>query len=73
MTAPNRYASFLFPLFVGTIFNAMVVSFMGFYIVEDLRQPPVVISAYTGLFAAVVILPNRIFAKRLNLGANPFL
>lgn len=68
----SRTLSFLLLLFVGTVCNSMAVSFMGFYIVEGLGEEPWRISIYTGLFAAVVILSNRAFAKRMDQGANPF-
>lgn len=63
---------FLLLLMVGTVCNAMAVSFMGFYIVDGLDQEPLSISVYTGLFALAVISANRIFAKRIDQGANPF-
>jgi len=50
----------------------MAVSFMGFYIVDGLGQEPWAISVYAGSFAVVVILTNRLFARRMDLGANPF-
>ncbi|MGZ2257087.1 MFS transporter [Roseobacter sp. A03A-229] len=59
-------------LLVGTVCNAMAVSFMGFYIVDGLDQEPWSISVYTGLFALAVISANRTFAKRIDQGANPF-
>ncbi|WP_298937945.1 MFS transporter [uncultured Ruegeria sp.] len=64
--------AFLSLLFVGTVCNSMAVSFMGFYIVESLQRAPWNISVYTGVFALVVILSNRIFAKQMDQGANPF-
>lgn len=64
--------AFLVLLFVGTVCNSMAVSFMGFHIVTGLGQAPWTISLYTGLFALVVILSNRIFARQLDRGANPF-
>lgn len=50
----------------------MAVSFMGFYIVESLQRAPWNMSIYTGVFALVVILSNRVFAKQMDQGANPF-
>lgn len=64
--------SFLLLLFVGTVGNAMAISFMGFFIVEGLGQAPWSISVYTGCFALVVILSNRLLARRMDSGANPF-
>lgn len=64
---------FLLLLFVGTVCNSMAVSFMGFYIVDGLDQEPWSISFYTGLFALVVIVSNRNFAKHMDQGSNPFL
>ncbi|MDP5219795.1 MFS transporter [Ruegeria sp. 2205SS24-7] len=64
--------AFLPLLFVGTVCNAMAVSFMGFYIVESLQRAPWNISVYTGAFALIVILSNRAFAKQMDRGANPF-
>lgn len=64
--------SFLVLLLVSTVCNSMAVSFMGFYLVEGLHQEPWITSVYTGLFALAVIVSNRIFAKRLDQGSNPF-
>lgn len=64
--------AFLSLLFVGTVCNSMAVSFMGFYIVEGLQQAPWSISVYTGFFALIVILSNRIFARQMDKGDNPF-
>lgn len=64
--------SFLSLLFVGTTCNSMAISYMGFYMVEGLDRAPWSISVYTGFFAIVVILSNRMLAKRMDLGANPF-
>lgn len=66
------FLPFLLLLFVGTVCNSMAVSFMGFHIVTGLGQAPWIISIYTGLFALVVILSNRVFARQLDRGANPF-
>ncbi|MEM7461173.1 MAG: MFS transporter [Pseudomonadota bacterium] len=63
---------FLFLLFVGTVCNAMAISFMGFFIVEGLGQQPWSISVYTGCFALVVILTNRFVARKMDAGASPF-
>lgn len=63
---------FLTLLFVGTACNAMAISFMGFYIIQSLGQAPWSISLYTGVFALVVILSNRVFAQHMDQGANPF-
>ncbi|MEM1264391.1 MAG: MFS transporter [Pseudomonadota bacterium] len=64
--------AFLLLLFVGTVCNSMAVSFMGYYIVQDLGRAPSSISLYTGVFALVVILSNRVIARRLDAGGNPF-
>ncbi|WP_419906747.1 MFS transporter [Hoeflea sp.] len=68
----SRIFPFLGLLFVGTVCNSMAVSFMGFFIVNGLAREPWSISVYTGAFAVVVILTNRIFAARLDRGSNPF-
>lgn len=50
----------------------MAVSFVGFYIIEGLGREPWSISVYTGFFALVVILSNRLFAEWLDMGQSPF-
>lgn len=67
------YVPFLFLLFIGTICNSMAVSYMGFYLIEGLGQAPWSISVYTGCFAIVVIITNRMLAAKMDEGANPFL
>lgn len=67
------YVPFLFLLFIGTICNSMAVSYMGFYLIEGLGQAPWSISVYTGCFAIVVIITNRMLASKMDDGANPFL
>lgn len=66
------YFPFLFLLFIGTVCNSMAVSFMGFYLIEGLGQAPWSISLYTGCFAIVVIVTNKLFSSRMDDGANPF-
>ena len=51
----------------------MAVSYMGFYLIEGLGQAPWSISVYTGCFAIVVIITNRMLAAKMDEGANPFL
>lgn len=67
------YVPFLFLLFIGTICNSMAVSYMGFYLIDGLGQAPWSISVYTGCFAIVVIITNRMLAAKMDEGANPFL
>lgn len=67
-----RYAPFFGLLFIATMCNAMIMPFMGFFIVEGLGQEPWTISLYAGAVAVVVIFANRTFAKQIDQGANPF-
>ena len=67
-----RYLPFLALLFVGTLCNAMIVPFMGFFIVDGLGREPWTISLYAGTVSILVILANRTFAARMDGGADPF-
>ncbi|WP_245464143.1 hypothetical protein [Rhizobium sp. NXC24] len=63
---------FLLLLFVGTVCNAMIAPFMGFFIVEGLKQPPWTISIYAGALSCLAIAINRQFAGRIDRGKNAF-
>lgn len=57
-------------LFVGTVCNAMIAPFMGFFIVEGLKQPPWTISIYAGALSCLAIAINRQFARRIDRGES---
>ena len=67
-----RYAPFLGLLFVGTLSGAMIVPYMGFFIVQGLGRAPWAISLYAGTVAILVVTLNRRFARLLDAGADPF-
>ena len=67
-----RYVPFLSLLFVGTLSGAMIVPYMGFFIVEGLGREPWAISLYAGAVAVLVVALNRRFARALDAGADPF-
>lgn len=63
---------FLLLLFVGTICSAMIVPFMGFYIVEGLGRSPWTISIYAGALSCFAIVINRQFARLIDRGESAF-
>ncbi|MCL6282578.1 MFS transporter [Ruegeria sp. 2012CJ41-6] len=71
-TFPAALLPFLLLLFVGTVCSAMIVPYMGFFIVNGLGHEPWTISIYAGLVSCLAILVNRNFAVRLDGGANAF-
>ncbi len=64
--------SFLLLLFCGTICSAMIVPFMGYFIVQGLGNPPWVISVYALGAVGLATLANRTFAQRIDAGARVF-
>lgn len=58
-------------LFLGAFCNGLVISFMPWYIVTVLEQPPVSLTLYSSVFLVVSILANRFFGRRLDSGSNP--
>lgn len=63
---------FLLLLFTGTLCSSMIVPFMGYFLVEELGNPPWTISLYTALIVPLTITTNKIFANRLDTGASAF-
>lgn len=74
MSRPPRRAllPFLLLLFVGTVCNAMIAPFMGFFIVDGLKQAPWTISIYAGALSCLAIAINRQFAQRIDRGKSAF-
>lgn len=64
--------SFLLLLFCGTVCSAMVIPFMGFFLVEGLGKEPWIISVYSVLALSLTIFTNRQFAKRIDRGHRVF-
>ncbi|MEP1209268.1 MAG: MFS transporter [Rhizobiaceae bacterium] len=63
---------FLLLLFCGTLCSAMIVPFMGFFLVEGLGYQPWIISIYSVLAVCLTLLANRQFAQRIDSGARVF-
>ncbi len=72
MSSPiNRQAILiLLLLFVGVFCNAMIVPFMGYFIVDGLGRDPWEISIYVGLVTALSLVMNRQFGERFDKGAR---
>ena len=64
--------SFLFLLFCSTICSAMIIPFMGFFLVEGLGYRPWIISVYSVLAVCLTLLANRQFAQRIDGGERVF-
>lgn len=67
-----RYLPFLMLLFTGTLSGSMIVPYMGFFLVEGLGRDPWVISIYAGSVAVLVVVLNRVFARRMDAGSPAF-
>ncbi|UVD60032.1 MFS transporter (plasmid) [Rhizobium sp. Pop5] len=50
----------------------MIAPFMGFFIVDGLKQPPWTISLYAGALSCLAITVNRQFARRIDRGESAF-
>ncbi|MGD1888895.1 MAG: MFS transporter [Cohaesibacteraceae bacterium] len=61
---------FLSLIFSSALASAMIVPFMGYYIVEGLGQQPWMITVYTGFAALLTVSMNRWIAKRLDTGSR---
>ncbi|MFD2205681.1 MFS transporter [Kiloniella antarctica] len=72
MSTPlNRQAILiLLLLFVGVFCNAMIVPFMGYFIVDGLGRDPWEISVYVGIVTALSLVMNRQFGERFDKGAR---
>ena len=57
-------------LFTGVFCNAMIVPFMGFFIIDELGRDPWEISIYVGLVSVLTLLMNRQFGERFDKGAR---
>ncbi|MCW1410863.1 MULTISPECIES: hypothetical protein [Rhizobium] len=62
----------IYALFVGTVCGAMIVPFMGFFIVDGLGQAPWTISIYAVALSCLAILVNRRFARLIDRGESAF-
>ena len=69
---PTAIAPFLLLLFLGTICSAMIVPFMGYFLVEGLGHEPQIISVYSVMAVCLTVLVNRSFAERIDNGDNVF-
>ncbi|MEX3009934.1 MFS transporter [Hoeflea sp. TYP-13] len=63
---------FLLLLFCGTVCAAMIVPYMGYFLVEGLGQQPWLISVYSFLVVSLTIIVNRDFARRIDAGHRVF-
>ncbi|MGO4851558.1 MFS transporter [Phaeovulum sp. W22_SRMD_FR3] len=69
---PLTLLPFLLVLFTGTVCSAMIVPFMGYYIVEGLGQAPWAIGVYALEVTGIGIICNRAFGRWLDNGTAPF-
>jgi SET family sugar efflux transporter-like MFS transporter len=63
---------FLFLLFLGTVCSAMIVPFMGYFLVEGLGHQPWVIGVYSVFAVCLTLTANRQFSRRIDDGARVF-
>ncbi len=68
----SAFLSFLLLLFCGTFCSAMIVPFMGYFLVQGLGYEPWIISVYSVLAVCLTLLANRQFARRIDNGARVF-
>ncbi|MEO9895800.1 MAG: MFS transporter [Paracoccaceae bacterium] len=70
----NRIArlSFLFLLFCSTMCSAMIIPFMGYFLVQGLGYKPWIISVYSVLAVCLTLFANRQFAQRIDGGDRVF-
>lgn len=64
--------TFLTLLFCGTLCSAMIIPFMGFFLVEGLGYEPWIISVYSVLAISLTLIANRQFAHRIDRGDRVF-
>ncbi|WP_299778617.1 MFS transporter [uncultured Roseobacter sp.] len=64
--------TFLTLLFCGTLCSAMIIPFMGFFLVEGLGYEPWIISVYSVLAISLTLTANRQFAHRIDRGDRVF-
>lgn len=64
--------TFLTLLFFGTLCSAMIIPFMGFFLVEGLGYEPWIISVYSVLAISLTLIANRQFARRIDRGDRVF-
>lgn len=67
-----KLSPFLLLLFVGTLCAAMIVPFMGFFLVDSLGRQPWIISVYSLLVVGLTITVNRNFGRRIDSGQRVF-
>ncbi|MDB4224635.1 MFS transporter [Granulosicoccus sp.] len=63
---------FLCLLFFGTVCSAMIVPFIGYFLVEGLGQEPWIISFYSLLAVGLTLIANRSIGRRIDEGAYVF-
>jgi len=63
---------FLFLLFLGTVCSAMIVPFMGYFLVEGLGHQPWVIGVYSVIAVCLTLTANGQFSRRIDDGARVF-
>ena len=66
------FVPFLFLLFLGTVCSAMIIPFMGYFLVAGLGHEPWVISVYSVLAVCLTLFANRQFSRRIDDGARVF-
>lgn len=72
MRLSNNRLTFLLLLFCGTLCSAMIVPFMGFFLVEGLGYEPWIISVYSVMAVGLTLWVNRQFAGRIDAGTAAF-
>ncbi|KAJ55539.1 MFS transporter [Actibacterium mucosum KCTC 23349] len=63
---------FLALLFVETVSAAMIVPFMGFFLIEGLGHQPWILSVYSVMAVGLTLTANRLFARRIDGGTRVF-
>ena len=64
--------SFLLLLFSGTLCSAMIIPFMGYFLVEGLGYKPWIISVYSVFAVGLTLIVNRQFSRRIDSGDRVF-
>ncbi|MQY44193.1 MFS transporter [Epibacterium sp. SM1969] len=72
--ASHQHTTVLFflLLFCGTLCSAMIIPFMGFFLVDGLGYAPWIISAYSAPAVAITVFTNRRFARHIDRGGRIF-
>ncbi|NIZ15422.1 MFS transporter [Phaeobacter sp. HF9A] len=72
MLLSRKTLPFLLLLITSTLCSAMIVPFMGYFIVEGLGRAPWAISLYAAMATLLTIGVNRVFSARLDRGQSAF-